>query len=130
VGAVVPKELQDFVAHVTASDRIARKRDIEDRVVQVLQEDGHPAFDSTRKQIAAARWFVLGAKKADKLLRELLFERVYALRTRNFARQFGGAELDMHYSLSRDLTPLETYLDMLRDAGYPRVTTLLAQGDY
>jgi len=37
---------------------------------------------------------------------------------------------DMHYSLSRDLTPLETYLDMLRDAGYPRVTTLLERGDY
>jgi len=60
----------------------------------------------------------------------LLFERVFALRTRNFSRQFRGAELDMHYSLSRDLTPLETYLDMLRDAGYPRVTTLLERGDY
>ncbi len=36
----------------------------------------------------------------------------------------------MHYSLSRDLTPLATYLDMLRDAGYPRVTTLLERGDY
>ena len=130
VGVGVPTELQDFVAHVTASDRVARKRDIEDRVVHFLQEDGHPAFDSTRKRLATSKWYVLGAKKADKLLRELLFERVFALRTRNFSRQFRGAELDMHYSLSRDLTPLETYLDMLRDAGYPRVTTLLERGDY
>ncbi len=130
VGAGVPADLQDFAAHVMASDRIARKRDIEDQVVNVLRNEGHPAFDATRKRIAAAQWYVLGAKKADKLLRELLFERVFALRTRSFARQFKGAELDMHYSLSRDLTPLATYLDMLRDAGYPRVTTLLERGDY
>ena len=130
VGAEVPAELQDFVASVTASDNISRKRDIEDRIVQVLHDEGHPAFDATRKRIAAARWFVLGAKKADKLLRALLFERVLALRTRNFSRQFRGAELDMHFSFSQDLTPLPTYLDMLRDAGYPRVTTLLERGDY
>ena len=91
---------------------------------------GTRAFAATRQRLATAQWYVLGAKKADKLLRELLFERVFALRTRNFSRQFRGAELDMHYSLSRDLTPLETYLDMLRDAGYPRVTTLLERGDY
>ena len=130
VGAGVPADLQDFVAHVTASDRIAGKRNIEDHVVQSLKEGGHQAFDSVRKRIAAAKWYVLGAKKADKLLRDLLFERVFALRTRNFARQFRGAELDMHYSLSRDLTPLKTYLDTLRDAGYPKVTTLLERGDY
>src|SRR5262249_52346810 len=111
-------------------DRVARKRDIEDRVVQALREEGHPAFDSVRKRIVAAQWYILGAKKADKLLRDLLFERVFALRTRNFARQFRGAELDMHYSLSRDLTPLATYLDTLRDAGYPKVTTLLERGHY
>ena len=130
IGAAVPGELQDFVARVTASKRIPKKRDMEDRVVEALQHEGHPAFDRTREQIAKAKWYVLGAKKADKLLRELLFERVFALRTRNFSRQFRGAELDMHFSLSRDLTPLSTYLDMLRDAGYPRVTTLLERGDY
>jgi hypothetical protein len=130
VGAAVPVELQDFVARVTASKRIPAKRDMEDRVVEALQHDGHPAFAQTRERIATAKWYVLGAKKADKLLRDLLFERVFALRTRNFSRQFRGAELDMHFSLSRDLTPLSTYLDMLRDAGYPRVTTLLERGDY
>jgi hypothetical protein len=130
VGSRVPKELLDFVSRVTAADGIPKKRDMEDRVVEVLQSEGHPAFASTRDQIARARWFVLGAKKADKLLREKLFDRVFALRTRNFSRQFGGAELDMHFSLSEDLTPLSTYLEMLRDAGYPRVTTLLERGEY
>lgn len=130
IGAGVPAALQEFVARVTVSERIARKRDIEDQVVRVLEEEGHDAFAATRRRIAEARWFVLGAKKAANLLREQLFERVFALRTRNFSRQFRGAELDMHFSLARDLTPLSTYLDMLRDAGYPRVTTLLERGDY
>lgn len=130
VGAQVPIELQDFVSRVTASKRIPKKRNLEDRVVALLETEKHPAFDVTRERISKARWFVLGARKADKLLRELLFERVFALRTRNFSRQFRGAELDMHFSLTKDLTPLEVYLDMLRDSGYPRVTTLLERGDY
>jgi hypothetical protein len=130
IGSGVPSELQDFVARVTARKSIPRKRDIEDRVVEVLHEERHPAFASVRERIEQANWYVLGAKKADTLLRELLFERVFALRTRNFSRQFRGAELDMHFSLSRDLTPLSTYLSMLREAGYPRVTTLLERGDY
>lgn len=130
IGAGVPEDLLEFVACVTVSEGIPQKRDIEDRMVDVLREEGHPAFDATRKRIRAANWYVLGAKKADLLLRSLLFERVFALRTRNFSRQFKGAELDMHFSLSKDLTPLATYLDMLREAGYPRVTTLLERGDY
>lgn len=130
VGAQVPIELQDFVSRVTASKRIPKKRNLEDRVVALLETEKHTAFDVTRERISKAQWFVLGARKADKLLRELLFERVFALRTRNFSRQFRGAELDMHFSLTKDLTPLEVYLDMLRDSGYPRVTTLLERGDY
>lgn len=130
IGGGVPSELQDFVARITVAKGIPRKRDIEDRVVDVLAQEGHAVFASTQHRIAEAQWYVLGARKADRLLRELLFERVFALRTRNFSRQFRGAEIDMHFSLSEDLTPLSTYLGMLRDAGYPRVTTLLERGDY
>lgn len=130
IGAEVPDALQDFVARVTASKQIPRKRDIEDRIVEMLGQEGHPAYERTRARMSEARWFVLGAKKADKLLRELLFERVFALRMRNFSRQFRQAELDMHFSLSRDLTPLTTYLAMLSEHGYPRITTLLERGDY
>lgn len=130
IGAGVPAEMQDFVARVTASKQVPLKRDIEDRVVDALRDEGHAAFDETRQRIRKANWYVLGAKKADALLRSMLFERVFALRTRNFSRQFRGAELDMHFSLSKDLTPLTTYLNTLREAGYPRVTTLLERGDY
>lgn len=130
IGAEVPDDLQDFVARVTASKQIPKKRNIEDRIVEMLEQEGHPAYERTRARMSEARWFVLGAKKADQLLREFLFERVFALRMRNFSRQFRQAELDMHFSLSKDLTSLSTYLDTLRDHGYPRVTTLLERGDY
>lgn len=130
VGSEVPADLLDFVSWVTASRNVPAKRDIEDRVVDVLQEEGLPVFEATRERIEKAGWYVLGARKADKLLREMLFERVFALRTRNFSRQFKGAELDMHFSLSNDLTPLDRYLDTLRESGYPKVTTLLERGDF
>jgi hypothetical protein len=48
----------------------------------------------------------------------------------HLSRRFRGAELDMHFSLSADLTPLNTYLETLRVSGYPRATTLLERGDY
>jgi hypothetical protein len=130
IGASVPSDLQDFLALCAVSDRIPKKRDLEDQTVNMLQKEKHPAFDRTLKRIAEAHWYVLSARKADKLLREMLFERVFALRTPGFARQFGTAELNMHFSLSQDLTLLVKYLETLREAGYPRVTTLLERGDY
>lgn len=130
IGEQVPTDFREFVAFVTANRGIPRKRDIEDRVVQHLRQDGHPSFDATRKRIRQANWYVLGARRADNMLRNLLFERVFALRTRNFSRQFRGAELDMHFSLSSDMTALSKYLETLRESGYPRVTTLLERGDF
>jgi hypothetical protein len=40
---------------------------------------------------------------------------LYALRITNFTRQFGGAEVDMHFSLSKDLVKLSDFLAVLRD---------------
>jgi len=130
VGASMPAKLLDFASWVTASTKVSGKRDIEDRIVEHLRREEHSVFKSTLDRIAKADWYVLSARKADKLLHSLLYNRVFALRIRNFARQFQGAELDMHFSLSRDLTPLEVYLTTLRNDGYPKVTTLLERGDY
>ena len=64
------------------------------------------------------------------LLLQLLFERVFALKVRNFGRAFGGAALDMHYSLSTDLIPLRKFLQTLREGAQQRITTLIERGDY
>jgi len=65
IGAAVPNELQDFIARITASKQVPLKRDIEDRVVDVLRDEEHGAFGETRQRIRQANWYVLGAKKAD-----------------------------------------------------------------
>jgi hypothetical protein len=36
----------------------------------------------------------------------------------------------MHFSLSRDLTPLTRFLATLREAGSTKVTTLLERGEF
>jgi hypothetical protein len=106
------------------------KRDFEDRLVDHVVEKRLPIFVETARRIAAAEWFVLSARRADRLLREGLFDRVYALRIRGFARAFRGAELDMHFSLSQDLTPLRRFLSTLRESGSTKVTTLLERGEF
>ena len=75
-------------------------------------------------------WYMLSARRADRLVREKLFDRVFALRVPGFARAFRGAELDMHFSLSEDLTPLPEFLAALRDRGPQAVSTILERGDY
>jgi hypothetical protein len=104
------------------------KRDIEDRFTQVLAERRHPIFQRSLDQIRAAKWYVLSARRADSLLREKLFDRVYAVRLPGFARLFRNAELDMHFSLKEDLRDLHEFLRELREGGLQRVSSMLERG--
>ncbi|MBK8002579.1 MAG: hypothetical protein IPK12_01260 [Gemmatimonadetes bacterium] len=115
VGAKVPTDLVELAAVVSAAPRINRKRDFEDRVVDWISHHGLPVYSDTISQIASAPWYVLSARRADQVLRAKLYERVFALRVRNFAQQFRSAEVDMHFSLSQDLTPLHDFFTRLRD---------------
>jgi hypothetical protein len=130
VGGKAPERFRDFLSLVTNSTGVPKKRDLQDRVVGHLEESADPGFLEVLDRIQHGSWYVLSARRADKLLRDKLFERVYALRVRNFAQVFRGAELDMHFSLSQDLTPLDSYLHKLREFGYPVVTTMLERGEY
>jgi hypothetical protein len=42
VGTAIPLEFQEFVAQVMVSKRVPRKRDIEDRTVDILLHENHP----------------------------------------------------------------------------------------
>ncbi|HEU4343442.1 MAG TPA: hypothetical protein VFU31_17985 [Candidatus Binatia bacterium] len=130
VGRDIPPLLVETVALVDQAPKGKSKRDLEDAVVHRLVKNGHAVFQKTLDRILSAEWYVLSARRADKLLRELLFDRVFALRMRSFARVFGRAELDMHFSLTRDLIPLKQFLATLREGGPQRVTTLMERGDY
>jgi hypothetical protein len=131
VGSKAPADFRELLALVTqAVGTIKKKRDIQDHIVSYLENNSDPGFYEVLDRIQHGSWYVLSARRADKLLREKLFDRVYALRIRGFAQQFRGAELDMHFSLSKDLHPLDDYLHKLRESGYPLVTTMLERGEY
>lgn len=130
VGGSIPTELVDAARLIHQAPRATGKRDFEDTVIDYLVKRHHPVFGQTHAQIVNVDWFILSARKANKLLRELLFDRVYAMRIRGFAQQFRGAELDMHFSLSKDLVPLRQFLRVLREEGMTKVTTLMERGDF
>lgn len=60
--------------------------------VGIIVDQKSAAFTAVYERIRTADWYVLLARKADTLLRKLLFERVYARKVRGFAQQFRGAE--------------------------------------
>jgi hypothetical protein len=129
VGAVVPARLVELAAFGYAGQSIG-KRDLEDAIVRHLIEDEQPAEVSAAiaqfaARIEAAEWRVISARKADQLLRRLLFERVFALRQRNFAQ----TQANMHFSLSRDLTPLSDLLRLWSERGPQGVASTLERGD-
>ncbi len=130
VGRAVPAHLAEAVALIHHAPKAERKRNFEDAIIDYVLKQRLAVFEETFARIVQAGWFILSARKADNLLRQLLFDRVYALRIRNFAQQFRGAELDMHFSLSRDLVPLQQFLATLRNEGATKVATLLERGEF
>lgn len=133
VGELVPDALVRFVGAAHGSKLVQGKRSIEEAVVTRLVD--HPDEYDLRANLAAmmselghAEWRVISARRADSLLRSLLFERAYALRVRAFAQNYRGAELDMHFSVSADLHPLQELFDTLREHGMPGLVSRLERG--
>jgi hypothetical protein len=132
VGEAFPEDLVHLNSLILGS-KISGKRDIEDRIVLHLLDTPQPEFVRTKvdefaRRIREAEWRVISARKADDLLRTKLFDRVYAVRVRAFARNYPNAELDMHFSLNEDLTRLEEFLELLKTRGLHGLTAHLERG--
>lgn len=130
VGALIPGRFVDATAYVYQSPKAQGKRDFEDKIVDHLAETKTAPFQEVYEAIHSTEWFILSARRADHLVRQMLYERVYALRVPRFNQQFRGAEVDMHFSLAKDLTPLKDFLKMLREEGQAKVVALLERGVY
>lgn len=133
VGQAIPEDFIHVSSLTHVSKLISGKRDIEDRIVLHLLDTPQPAevqasIDEFRRQIEEASWSVISARRANLLLREKLFDRVFALRVRAFARTYRNAELDMHFSLKEDLTPLEKFLELLKSSGPQGLSVHLERG--
>jgi hypothetical protein len=134
VGAALPNDLAHLVSLVHAAEGVPGKRAIEERVVADLTDSQQPEPFQTelarfRAAIDVADWYALSARRAARLLREKLFERVYAVRVRAFARNYRNAELDMHFSLAEDLTPLKVFLASARERGLHGLAVDLERGE-
>jgi hypothetical protein len=130
VAEIIPEADIQPITLLTESRAVSRKRDFEDWLVDRIVRARSPAFATAYERIRNAQWYVLSARRANMLMHELLFERVYALTVPGFTRKFGGAEVDMHFSLSTDLVSLPEFLAVLRRDGQGRVTTMLERGTY
>lgn len=133
VGASIPEDMAHLVSLVHAGQGIPGKRLIEERIVEYLLASPQPEPYGTRlagfrEAIQSAAWYVLSARRGAQLLRDKLFERVYAVRVRAFARNYRNAELDMHFSLASDLTPLPNFLATLKDRGLHGLSVELERG--
>jgi hypothetical protein len=133
VGETIPEDLIHLSALTHAIPAWTGVRKIEDQIVDRLVEAPDefgfkPTVNHYFEELRNAGWFVLSARRADNLLREKLFERAFALRVPRFAQNYRGAELDMHFSLSADLTPLTEFLEVLREYGMPGLVSRLERG--
>ncbi|HEX6575006.1 MAG TPA: hypothetical protein VF042_08530 [Gemmatimonadaceae bacterium] len=127
-GAQFPHDLMEAAIVVLNSNAKQRRRFEDSLIDHVVQKD-LPVFSYNFKRIYDAPWYILSAERAARLMRDKLFERVFALSIRNFTRVFPGAEVDMHFSLKSDLTRLPVFFETLRDEGREKVATLLSRGD-
>jgi hypothetical protein len=130
VGDSLREDLLDAAALMHQAPKHPSVRGFEDAIVDHLVATKHATYTDTLQKIQKADWYILSARRADMLLHKLLFKRVFALTVRNFTRAFPGAEVDMHFSLSQDLIPLQQFLQTLRDEGPHSVTTRLERGDF
>ncbi|MGD9602335.1 MAG: hypothetical protein AB7O21_00680 [Gammaproteobacteria bacterium] len=132
VGKQIPRPWVGLIALAYASKEIKRKRKLEERVVEHLLDSTTEPFVQVvtrlRSEVAAACWYVLSARRANQILREKLFERVFAVRVKSFARNYAGAELNMHFSLRHDMTPLQRFLGIIKDKGLHGITAELERG--
>lgn len=130
VGRRIPGHSIDAAALYYQSPKAKGKRDLEDRLVERVVKSEEPIFQRTYEAILRADWYVLSARRADNLVHRYLYERVFALSVPGFTRAYRSAEVDMHFSLSRDLTPLREFLSTLREKGHPVIVSKLERGDY
>jgi hypothetical protein len=121
--SLIEASIADDPAWLAAISDRATEEAIRDRLLS------EPWAEEIRAQVRQSEFRAISARKADKLLREKLFERVHALRLRGFNRLFRGAEIDMHLSLSSEMISFGDFLRILGEHGVPGLSVRLERGE-
>jgi hypothetical protein len=125
VGLFIPAD------YVWALALLGGKMSFEEAIVsRLLRPDYLPQFQPIFDHMPEGQFRVISAMKASRLLHEKLFERVHALSLKGFTRKFRNAEVDMHFSLSQELTPVRTFLEILIRESPQKFAVRLDTGDY
>jgi len=90
------------------------RRVVEEAIARELSKASYlRQFEGILARMGEGEFRLISARRAFNLVRDKLFERVFALRVRRFNQSYRNAEIDMHLSISRELTPLRTFLEIL-----------------
>lgn len=126
VGQLVP---DDYVWALAVIDE--GRMAVEEAIVRrLLAAEHRDQFRPIVERMPEGQFRIISAAKADGLLRANLFERVHALSLKGFTRRFRNAEVDMHLSLSRELTPVRTFLQLLVAESPQKFAVRLYTGEY
>jgi hypothetical protein len=133
VGDTIPQPIANLWTLIASTKgKVEGKKRLEDRLVDYLVREPPPQFAAIHNRLiqtlAEAKWRVLSARKAQKVMKDLLFQRVFALTVKNFTRAYSRAEVDMHFSMAADMMPLEEFLRQLKAMGHIGVGGLIADG--
>lgn len=133
VGNTIPDPIIDLWTLIASTKgKVEGKKRLEDRLVEHMVKEPPAEFAAIQSRLietlAQARWRVLSARKAQKVMKDLLFQRVFALTVKNFTRAYSRAEVDMHFSLAADMMPLEDFLKQLKAMGHIGMGGQIADG--
>lgn len=125
VGKLIPDD------YVRALAVLKGKRIVEESIAERLRAPDYiTRFEPIFARMPEGEFRVISAEKAYRLLREKLFERVHALSVKSFTRTFRNAEVDMHFSLSSELTAVREFLEALLQDSPQKFAVRLYRGDY
>jgi hypothetical protein len=102
-------------------------RAVEEAIVEKLSAE--PWAEGARESVSHAEFRAISARRADTLLRQLLFERVHALRMRGFNQLFRGAEINMHLSFSQEMVAYPDFLSLLSERGPLELAVRMDRGE-
>lgn len=124
IGRFVP---DDFVSVLSA---VKGRRVLEEAIAEELGQPAYQAqFEDVLLRMSEGEFRVVSARRADNLMRQLLFERVFALRVPRFNQSYRGAEIDMHFSLTNEMIPLRTFTELLDRESPQVVAVMLDRGE-
>ncbi|HEV2363275.1 MAG TPA: hypothetical protein VGS12_03650 [Caulobacteraceae bacterium] len=127
IGSSLPEHVS---AGVVLGKRLitSGKRDLEERFIAAHERTDPAFYAGVAERLRSGRWFIFSARRAEILMKDKLFERVFALRQPGFNRAFKNAEIDMHLSFSKDTTTLRDFLERSASLSSSQLYSMIERG--